>query len=266
MRRQVHEGEDGLPRALGALLVDVELEEDVAPGGLRVPRQPLEMPARVALEEPLVCLALADAADAADLPSLRCRQLHRARHPCFLALPNPADHRIPLAEEVQDAVPVQLLDNMSHSHESKSTAKKQKRSFGVSCRPGAKKETFTWKSSRLVLAFKSSKRQEIARGTRPRSSKWRGPPVTAKVFPWPLLPKATKQQLSSRSTASSQGFRFADLVLAGQKGDMRRHAGGGRLEGGLGDFLEDPRLTRTARAEDPIEGEVPQQLLLALTV
>jgi len=26
--------------------------------------------------------------------------------------------------------------------------------------------------------------------------------------------------------------------------------------------LEDPRLTRTARAEDPIEGEVPQQLLL----
>jgi len=66
----------------------------------------------------------------------------------------------------------------------------------------SKKETFTWKSSRLVLAFKSSKRQEIARGTRPRSSKWRGPPVTAKVFPWPLLPKATKQQLSSRSTAS----------------------------------------------------------------
>ena len=71
-----------------------------------------------------------------------------------------------------------------------------------------------------VLAFKSSKRQEMARGTRPRSSKRRGPPVTAKVFPWPLHPRATKQQLSSRSTASSQ-FRNPVTLFAGFSGRLR---------------------------------------------
>ena len=51
----------------------MKLEEDVAPGGLRVPRQPLEMPARVTLEKPLVRFALVDAADARRLRRLRSR-------------------------------------------------------------------------------------------------------------------------------------------------------------------------------------------------
>mmetsp|Transcript_118465 Transcript_118465/g.281240 ORF Transcript_118465/g.281240 Transcript_118465/m.281240 type:complete len:230 (-) Transcript_118465:9-698(-) len=169
------------------------------------------MPARVTLEEPLVRFALVDAADARRLRRLRSRSLHRARHPVFLALPNPAIHRSPLAEEVQEAVPVQLEEGDLHL------------------------EVFPVRLGIQEL-------EEAGDGTRHEASILEAPGSPGHGEGLPVA-------------AASQGHEAAAL--------QPLH---GVLDGGLGDFLEDPRLarTRTARAEDPVEGEVPQHVLRLL--
>ena len=237
----------------------------MAPGGLRVPRQPLEMPARVTLEKPLVRFALVDAADARRLRRLRSRSLHRARHPVFLALPNPAIHRSPLAEEVQEAVPVQLLENGLNTEDSKSkvprkntpemgensggflsAALRRRRRPSLGSLPGS-----SWHSR-----ARRGRRWHAARGLDPRSAgvpRSRRRSSRGRCIPGPRSsssPAAPRRPLSSETPL---------LFLLAFQGD----SGPPGLDGGLGDFLEDPRLarTRTARAEDPVEGEVPQHVL-----